>query len=143
VAVNILITGWRLLGESFGRLMDRADPELLGRIVDILNMQRRPDWIDIHQLRARRYGQWVHVDFHLILPRSYGLVEAHAQAEEIERIILDSLREVAEVIVHVDPCEDPLCPQCQRRQCQDRRTTGVSKHWRLEDVVVRRTEQSE
>ncbi|MFP3869269.1 MAG: cation diffusion facilitator family transporter [Syntrophobacteria bacterium] len=140
VAVNIVVSGWRLLGESFQRLMDRADPELLGRIVEILNQHRQPEWIDIHQLRARRYGQRVHLDLHLILPRTYGLVEAHAQAKEIERILLESLDEVDEVIVHLDPCEDPLCWQCQRQKCEDRIGAGggTDKPWRLEDLVTKR-----
>src|SRR5210317_181304 len=120
VAINIIFTGWRLVKESFGRLMDEADPELLGRIVDILNKNRRSDWIDIHQLRTRHYGNKVHLDFHLVVPRSFGLPEAHVEAEEIEMMILNTLDEVAEVIVHVYPCEDPLCERCLQAQCQDR-----------------------
>ena len=50
VAVNIILTGWRLVIRSFGRLMDEAEPEFLSRIVEILNQNRRSDWIDIHHL---------------------------------------------------------------------------------------------
>ena len=144
VAINIIFTGWRLVKESFGRLMDEADPELLGRIVDILNKNRRSDWIDIHQLRTRHYGHKVHLDFHLVVPRSFGLIEAHVEAEKIERMILNSLKEVAEVIVHVDPCEDPLCGRCLQDQCQDRHQAGTTavKSWRVEQVVMKRGDQT-
>lgn len=140
VAVNILFTGWRLVKASFGRLMDEADPELLARIVDILNRHRRPDWIDIHHLRTRHYGDKVHVDFHLVVPRSFGLREAHLAVKEIEKMILNSLVEVAEVIVHVDPCEDPLCERCQQYQCEDRSqaSIGATRAWRVEEVVLKR-----
>jgi cation diffusion facilitator family transporter len=140
VAINIVITGWRLLKESFGRLMDEADPELLDRIVEILNAHRRPDWIDIHQLRTRHYGAKVHVDFHLVVPRSFGLLQAHVEAEAIEEMIVDSLSEVVEAIVHVDPCEDPLCERCRQDHCQDRSTAGTDtgKPWRVEEVVAKR-----
>jgi cation diffusion facilitator family transporter len=143
VAVNIIFTGWRLVEDSFGRLMDEADPVLLDRIVEILNAHRRPDWIDIHQLRTRHYGGKVHVDFHLVVPRSFGLLQAHVEAEEIEEMILDSLSEVAEVIVHVDPCEDPLCERCRQDHCQDRNTAGTDtgKPWRVEEVVVTRADR--
>jgi cation diffusion facilitator family transporter len=143
IAANIIFTGGRLVSKSFARLMDEADPELLHRLLQLLNEQRRPDWIDIHQLRTRYYGEKVHVDFHLILPRSYGLSEAHAQAKEIEKLILTSMREVSEVIVHVDPCEDPYCEVCLQDSCQDRSatTTGRSKPWKLEDVVKKRADR--
>jgi len=140
VAGNILFTGWRLLKTSLGRLMDEADPELLARIVEILNQHRSPDWIDIHHLRTRHYGDKVHVDFHLVVPRSFGLQEAHIEAKNIENMILNSLPEVAEVIVHVDPCEDPLCKRCQQYRCEDRSATKekVAIAWRVEEVVVKR-----
>jgi cation diffusion facilitator family transporter len=139
VAANIVITGWHLVKQSFGRLMDEADPELLGRIVEILNKHRHPDWIDIHQLRTRYYGNKVHVDFHLVVPRSLGLLEAHIEAKEIEEKILSSLVEVEEVIVHVDPCEDPLCEWCMRDKCQDRSKDliGEVEPWRVEKAVMK------
>ena len=143
VAINIIFTGWRLVKESFGKLMDEADPELLGRIVNILNENRRSDWIDIHQLRTRHYGDKVHLDFHLVVPRSFGLPEAHLEAEEIERMILSTLDEVSEVIVHVDPCEDPLCEKCLQAQCQDRSRDGTSTvtFWQVQEVVMKREER--
>jgi cation diffusion facilitator family transporter len=143
VAAHIIVTGWRLLGQSYGKLMDEADPDLLAKIVKILNERRRPEWIDIHQLRTRHYGDKVHVDFHLILPRSYGLLQGHDQAKEIEMTILASLSEVAEVIVHVDPCEDPWCEYCLQEPCQDRRAQGSSarKPWRVEEAVAKRAER--
>jgi cation diffusion facilitator family transporter len=144
VAFNIIFTGWHLVKKSFGRLMDEADPELLRRIVDMLNENRRADWIDVHQLRTRHYGDKVHVDFHLVVPRSLGLLEAHREAKQIEEMILDSLSEVVEVIVHVDPCEDPLCERCLQHQCQDRSKESpfTSKPWRMEEVVAKRAHRS-
>ncbi len=140
VAVNIILTGWRLVKESFGRLMDEADPELLSRIVEILNANRRSDWINIHQLRTRQYGDKVHVDFHLVVPRSFGLVEAHVEADEIEKMLVDSLNEVTEVVVHVDPCTDLSCGRCGQDHCQDRSAagTGTRSPWQVEEVVVKR-----
>jgi cation diffusion facilitator family transporter len=144
VAINILFTGWHLVKESFGRLMDEADPELLDQIVEILNENRRPDWIDVHQLRTRHYGDRVHVDFHLVVPRSFGLLEAHLEAEKIERMILSTLRRVAEVIVHVDPCEDPQCERCRQHHCQDRSapSSGATKPWLVDEVVLKREERN-
>ena len=143
VAINILFTGWHLVKESFGRLMDEADPELLDRIVEILNENRQPVWIDVHQLRTRHYGDRVHVDFHLVVPRSFGLLEAHREAEKIEGMILNTLRRVADVIVHVEPCEDPQCERCRQHDCQDRSkpSSGATKPWLVEEVVLKREDR--
>ncbi len=140
VAMNIIVTGWRLVKKSFGRLMDEAEPELLSRIVEILNDNRRSNWIDVHHLRARHYGDKVHVDFHLVVPRALALLEAHSEAKQIEMMILDSSDEVEEVIVHVDPCEDPLCERCLLHNCQDRSkaSSATNRPWRVEEVVEKR-----
>jgi hypothetical protein len=65
------------------------------------------------------------------------------EAKNIENMILDSLPEVAEVIVHVDPCEDPLCKRCQQYKCEDRSQakTASTTMWRVEEVVEKRVHQ--
>lgn len=120
VAVNILVAGAKLLRESAGRLMDKADPELLQHIVDILNTHRQPDWISLHQLRARRYGPRVHIDLHMVLPRYYDLEQSHRRAEEIERLLREAFGTEAEIIVHTDPCTEKWCPMCAQTACAER-----------------------
>ncbi|MFO7717990.1 MAG: cation diffusion facilitator family transporter [Desulfohalobium sp.] len=117
VAVNILVTGAKLLRESVGRLMDKADPELLQQIVDILNSHRQVDWISLHQLRARRYGPRVHIDLHMVLPRYYDLEQSHRRAEEIEGLLHEAFGAEAEIIVHTDPCTARWCPVCAQENC--------------------------
>jgi cation diffusion facilitator family transporter len=120
VAVNILYTGSKLLRSSLGQLMDEADPELLQRIVQVLNARRRPEWIHVHQLRARRYGPNIHVDLHVVLPRFYDLTQTHQAVTEIEDVVKAELGPEAEVIVHPDPCSDPWCRVCNRPECENR-----------------------
>ncbi|MFO7802627.1 MAG: cation diffusion facilitator family transporter [Desulfovermiculus sp.] len=128
VAGNILYAGSKLLRESTGRLMDEADPKLLEHIVKVLNAHRRPEWIHVHHLRARRYGPNIHVDLHMILPRSYTLTQTHATVKDIEQVLSADLGPGAEVIVHADPCTDSWCPVCSRPECGQRaahlRTAG-------------------
>ena len=124
VAANIVYTGYQLVRESMARLMDEADPRLLEHIVDVLNTHRRSDWIHLHRLRARRYGQQVHVDLHMMLPRSYSLQQAHDVVEEIEGVLRENLGPEAEIIVHADPCSDPWCPVCARQGCNQRCAPG-------------------
>jgi len=120
VAVNILYSGSKLLRESTGRLMDEADPDLLEHIVQILNSQRKPEWIHVHHLRARRYGPNVHVDLHVIFPRSYNLTQTHQAIKEVEEVLQKEFGPEAEIIVHPDPCSDPWCPICVLPDCEQR-----------------------
>ncbi|MDZ7759973.1 MAG: cation diffusion facilitator family transporter [Desulfovermiculus sp.] len=120
VAGNILYSGSKLLRESTGRLMDEAEPELLERIVQVLNTHRQPEWIHVHNLRARRYGPDVHVDLHVIFPRWYDLNQIHQAIKEIEKVLQKKLGPGAEIIVHPDPCTDPWCPICVLPECEQR-----------------------
>lgn len=118
VGINILVTGWQLVRQSFSRLMDASDPELLDRIAGVLDKNRRIEWIDIHQLRAWRAGNLIHIDLHLVLPKDLSMDEAHAQARAVELLLVDNFKGNAEVLVHMDPCDARLCDLCQAQTCQ-------------------------
>ena len=47
-------------------------------------------WIDVHQLRARRAGTHVFMDFHLILPRDLCLEASHDEVKILEKILTGS-----------------------------------------------------
>lgn len=104
IGVHILFTGTRLVQQSYSGLMDASDPLLLEEISRLLENHRKGVWIDIHQLRAWRSGNFVHVDLHLVLPRDFLLDDAHAQAKALEQLLLDHFEGNAEVLVHMDPC---------------------------------------
>lgn len=109
VGVNILRTGLRLVRRSFAGLMDAMDPDLLQRVVELINKNRRPNWIDIHRLRVWRSGRHVHIDLHLILPGDLPLDDAHAEAGYLEDALAAGFEGHAGVLVHMDPCIDAAC----------------------------------
>ncbi len=137
VGANILYTGWKLVSHSFAGLMDAADVQLLEEIATVLKGHRKPSWIDIHQLRARRTGERLYVDFHLILPQDFSLEEAHREVKELEQIFKDHYRDLAEVNIHVDPCNgDMECPICGNDPCQRRQAETVwQRVWQREVLV--------
>ena len=127
VGINILITGGHLVRQSFARLMDASDPELLDRIARVLEQNRRPEWIDIHQLRAWRAGNLVHIDLHLVLPKEMAMDQAHKEAHAVEDVLIDHFEGNAGVLVHMDPCDERLCPVCRNTTCQWRKKPFTSK----------------
>jgi cation diffusion facilitator family transporter len=120
LGVHILIAGSRLVYESSTRLMDASDPYLLDRIIALLRSHRRPEWIDIHQLRATRAGILIHVDLHLVLHGDISLREAHHAAKAVEKLLVEAFYKNISVLVHMDPCEIIDCPQCVRKSCPER-----------------------
>jgi cation diffusion facilitator family transporter len=144
VGANILYTGWRLVRHSFAGLMDAADVQLLEEIATVLKGHRKPSWIDIHQLRARRAGERLYVDFHLILPQDFSLEEAHREVKELEEIFKDHYRDQAEVNVHVDPCNgDMECPICGNDPCQRRQAETLWQRVWQRHVLVEGREGEE
>jgi divalent metal cation (Fe/Co/Zn/Cd) transporter len=57
--------------------MDEADIELLKKIVDLLNKNKRENWVDLHNLRVIKYGSILHIDCHLTVPWYLNVNEAH------------------------------------------------------------------
>jgi cation diffusion facilitator family transporter len=121
VGFNILFTGARLVHQSSAALLDTSDPELLKDICEVIAKNRRDIWIDVHQLRARRSGDHVFMDFHLILPRDLSLEAGHEEVKKLEKILSDHFDGQADILIHADPCADPECPICGHEPCDERR----------------------
>lgn len=121
VAVNIVYIGVRLIFMSSSRLMHTYDPELLDQITTVIAQNRKPEWIDIHSLRAWSSGRQIHVDFHLILPRDLSLEEANRQVQEVQQLLKVQLPGAEDVMIHIEPCLDPECPICSREPCGGRK----------------------
>lgn len=58
--------------------------------------------LDVHQLRTRASGPYVHIQFHAEMPPHLSLIEAHEAMVAAERAILNEFP-AADVIIHPDP----------------------------------------
>jgi cation diffusion facilitator family transporter len=117
VAGQILFTAFRLAREAVRGLMDEAEPDLLGEMVDAIERSRQPWFIDAHSLRAWRSGPIEHVDLHLVVPRYYDADRLHDIADEVESALLAASGRPGEAIVHFDPCRPRHCPGCAMEGC--------------------------
>jgi cation diffusion facilitator family transporter len=102
VAVNIVWSGWGLVRESVGGLMDEAPaPEELDRIRRII-ADHAKGAIEAHDLRARNASRRTFIEFHLIVPGEMSVHEAHEICDRLEEALR---REVDEstITIHVEP----------------------------------------
>ncbi|MFC3125297.1 cation diffusion facilitator family transporter [Pseudoroseomonas globiformis] len=101
-AVNILVSGGRLLRESVGGLMDEAvEPALLARIRCLVS-QEAAGALEAHDLRTRHSGRTTFVEFHLVVPGEMRVAEAHDICDRIE-VALKAELETAVITIHVEP----------------------------------------
>lgn len=119
VAINILWTGYGLARESVKGLMNEIDHSLVKEICSLLNSNRRPEWISIHKLRAWRAGRFIHVDFHLALPKQLSFEEAHNVVESLEALFKREYDGISEVMIRTDICDHDLCSICSYQKCKD------------------------
>jgi cation diffusion facilitator family transporter len=68
VALNILWSGFGLIRQSVGGLMDVADPEIHGRIIERLDRETQTLGVAYHRLRHRSLGDAYWVEVHLLFP---------------------------------------------------------------------------
>ncbi len=101
-ALNILLTGVRLIRRSISGLMDAADPEVNRLIEDLVGIETHKHGITHHNLRHRNIGDAHLVELHLCFPDNTLLRDAHRVATEIEDALEKNIRPAAQVITHLE-----------------------------------------
>jgi cation diffusion facilitator family transporter len=102
VAVNILWSGWQLMRESVGGLMDEAVPNArLTRIREVISSSA-DGALEAHDLRTRHAGRLTFVDFHLVVPGDMSVSTAHDICDRIERALREEVQH-AMITIHVEP----------------------------------------
>jgi cation diffusion facilitator family transporter len=104
VAFNILWSGWGLIKESIGGLMDEALPETtLVRVREIIAINAEGA-LEAHDLRTRHAGRMTFIDFHLVVPGSMSVTDAHDICDRLERALKAHIED-ALITIHVEPDE--------------------------------------
>ncbi|HET9745667.1 MAG TPA: cation diffusion facilitator family transporter [Chitinophagaceae bacterium] len=134
--VMIIYTGYKILRRSIAGIMDEADVELLKKIVDVLNINKRENWVDLHKLRVIKYGSVLHVDCHLTVPWYLNVKEGHDEVDALSSLVRREFGESVELFVHVDGCLPFSCKVCNKQNCNVRKHNFEKRiDWTLENVL--------
>ncbi len=123
VAIFLFRTGFDLVRDSAGALLDAQSPELIERIVRHLNEIPRRSIITAHELRAQQFGRDKHVDLHLVVPEFLSIKEAHDESDRFAGDLMQKLGHDSVVHTHIDPCEREYCSECSFLECPIRMTS--------------------
>ena len=135
VAVYILYSSYKLVRRSVSGLMDEADFNVVNEVLAVLNDKRRAPWIDIHNFRAQKYGNELHIDCHLTLPNYFDLTRVHEEVSLVDQLINREVTKT-ELFIHTDPCLPDCCHYCSMPGCPIRSEPKTEEiAWTMDKVI--------
>lgn len=102
VAVNILWSGWGVIKESVGGLMDVAVPADRQKVIREVIAKAADGAIEAHDVRTRQAGKLTFIDFHLVVPGAMTVDAAHTICDHIEAKLREAVEDV-QITIHVEP----------------------------------------
>ncbi|WP_226063763.1 cation diffusion facilitator family transporter [Kaistella polysaccharea] len=123
----IMFIGYQIIRKSLSGIMDEADEEMLKNLATFLNERRKPQWVDLHNVRIQQHGSGLHIDAHLTLPWYYELRKAHQEMEEMYKLIGENHDRTIEFNFHLDDCKSTSCEICTLFDCPVRQFAFVKK----------------
>lgn len=124
----IIITGFSILKNTIAGLLDTADDKLLEELAELLNDNRQPEWVDIHNTKVIKSGNRIYIDCDLTVPWYYTVSEGHKSGEKLKSVLTDRYNEKVQLTLHLDPCdifEKPKCCTCIFESCKYRKAPVV------------------
>ena len=121
VVYMIAKIGWNLAWQSMRELVDTAlDAERVEKIREFI---KDIDGVEgLHLLKTRRMGSDALVDVHIQVSSRLSVSEGHQISEVVRKRLIDSIDEISDVMVHIDPENDekdqPCCDLPLRREIE-------------------------
>jgi cation diffusion facilitator family transporter len=102
VALNVLWSGWNVMRDSVGGLMDEAAPDgTVARIRQLISSEAGGA-LEAHDLRTRQAGRITFIDFHLVVPGQMPVSEAHDICDRVEGALRSEMKDTL-ITIHVEP----------------------------------------
>lgn len=105
IAVAILFIVWDSIKTVAVRVLDGVEPEVLEEVVHAA--RHVGEVKEVGEVRARWIGHKLHVELNIAVSSGLSVGEGHAVAKEVRHQLFHHLRHLGDVIVHVDPEDQP------------------------------------
>ncbi len=98
--------GWETFTNAAHDLMDAQPPEEM--LVTVTGLAEGVDGVEhVHEIRGRRSGQYVIIDLKLDMDPQMTVKQSHDIATAVKRVIFDRFPNVGDVMIHINPHDDP------------------------------------
>jgi divalent metal cation (Fe/Co/Zn/Cd) transporter len=98
--------GWETFSNAAHDLMDAQPPEEM--LVTVTRLAEGVAGVEhVHEIRGRRSGQYLIIDLKLEMDPDMTVKESHSIATEVKRTIFERFPNVGDVMIHINPHDDP------------------------------------
>jgi cation diffusion facilitator family transporter len=132
----IIRTGIKIIRQAMPGLLETADTVILEEVINVLQDNSRPEWIDIQNMRSTHYGMYIYIDCHFTMPWYWNVKDCAEQVQQAELIINQHFKQRVDLFVQVEPCRPKDCHICRVENCAVRQFPYSGKQtWKLGDVL--------
>src|SRR5512136_2504055 len=111
VAVVIMKAAYDLTKRSFSDLIDHSIPEGDEKRIKEIICQHASIYAGFHDLKTRRSGPEIFIEFHLVVPGDISVTESHDLTDHLESDLHTEYPR-ATITIHVEPCSEGKCTRC-------------------------------
>ena len=102
VALFVLWSGFTVLRDSVGGLMDAAPADEVVQRIRAVVARDADGAIEAHDLLTRQAGRVTYLEFHLVVPGTMSVAEAHTICDRVEASLKSEIPGLS-VTIHVEP----------------------------------------
>jgi cation diffusion facilitator family transporter len=102
--VYVLWSGMSMIGTSVGGLMDAAPEAQVVKRIRELVADNAEGALEAHDLRTRHAGRLTFLEFHLVVPGTMTVADAHAICDRVEDALKAEMAHLM-ITIHVEPEE--------------------------------------
>ena len=116
IGAAILVIVWNSARDMYYRVMDAVDPEVTKLVENTVSKVQNV--MDVHDVAIRWVGHRQRAEFHITVDCQMPTCQSHAIAENVRHELFHALPALADITVHVDPCECENCPETHLKDHQ-------------------------
>ena len=110
VACVILKAAYDLTKRSFADIIDHSIPVEDEKRIEEIICDHASDYAGFHELRTRRSGPEIFIEFHLVVPGTVSVNQSHDLADHLESDLKVEFPR-ANITIHIEPCNNG-CKRC-------------------------------
>jgi len=107
IGAAILVIVWNSARDMYYRIMDAVDPEITESVLNIASKAEAV--MGVNNVAIRWVGHRQRAEFHITVDCQMPTCQSHAIAEKVRHDLIHAMPALADVTIHVDPCE---CEHC-------------------------------